>query len=137
MKVGAYPFAVRTSKIAVKALMMSSPFVEGIGSAKIGKCSNTIAFLTTYMRSPDIDDWRKLCDLIKYLRGLFDMPLTLGSNNGRVEWYVDALFATHPNMHGHTGGGLTIGRGFPTVTLTGTKIMGIFIHEAQTTVLRV
>ncbi len=28
-------------------------------------------------------------------------------------WYVDALFAVHPNMHGHTGGGLTLGRGFP------------------------
>jgi hypothetical protein len=28
-------------------------------------------------------------------------------------WYVDASFAVHPNMHGHTGGGLTLGRGFP------------------------
>ena len=27
--------------------------------------------------------------------------------------YVDALFAMHPNMRGHTGGGLTLGRGFP------------------------
>jgi hypothetical protein len=30
-------------------------------------------------------------------------------------WYVDALFAVHPNMRSHTGGGLTIGRGFPIV----------------------
>jgi hypothetical protein len=30
-------------------------------------------------------------------------------------WYVDALFAVHPNMHGHTGGGLTMGQGFPIV----------------------
>jgi hypothetical protein len=29
-------------------------------------------------------------------------------------WYVDALFAVHPNVRGHTGGGLT-GRGFPIV----------------------
>jgi hypothetical protein len=27
-------------------------------------------------------------------------------------WYVDALFAVHPNMCGHTGGGLTMGQGF-------------------------
>jgi hypothetical protein len=27
-------------------------------------------------------------------------------------WYIDALFAVHPNMRGHTGGGLTMGRGF-------------------------
>jgi hypothetical protein len=30
-------------------------------------------------------------------------------------WYVDASIAVHPNMRGHTGGGLTMGRGFPTV----------------------
>ncbi len=28
-------------------------------------------------------------------------------------WFVVALFAVHPNMHGHTGGGLTMGRGLP------------------------
>jgi len=28
-------------------------------------------------------------------------------------WYIDALFAVHPNMCRHTGGGLTMGRGFP------------------------
>jgi hypothetical protein len=30
-------------------------------------------------------------------------------------WYADASFAVHPNMCGHTGGGLTMGRGFPIV----------------------
>jgi hypothetical protein len=30
-------------------------------------------------------------------------------------WYVDASFAVHPNMCGHTGGGLTMGQGFPIV----------------------
>ncbi len=30
-------------------------------------------------------------------------------------WYIDASFDVHPNMHGHTGGGLTIGQGFPIV----------------------
>ncbi len=33
-------------------------------------------------------------------------------------WYVDALFAVHPNMQGHTGGSLTMGRGFPISTST-------------------
>ncbi len=28
-------------------------------------------------------------------------------------WYVDASFAVHPNMRGHTGGSLTMGCGFP------------------------
>jgi hypothetical protein len=36
--------------------------------------------------------------------------------------YVDALFAVHPNMSGHTGGGLTMGRGFPITALTKQKL---------------
>ncbi len=76
--------------------------------------SQAIAFLTTRVRSSDIDDWEKLCHLMEYLRGDRDRPLILGTKNkGMLMWYVDVLFAAHPNMHGHTGGGLTIGRGFP------------------------
>jgi hypothetical protein len=37
-------------------------------------------------------------------------------------WYVDASFAVHPNMHGHTGGGLTLGRGFPISVSTMQKL---------------
>jgi hypothetical protein len=37
-------------------------------------------------------------------------------------WYVDASFAVHPNMHGHTGGGLTLGRGFPISASTKQKL---------------
>jgi hypothetical protein len=32
------------------------------------------------------------------------------------------LFAMHPNMRGHTGGGLTMGRGFPISVLTKQKL---------------
>ncbi len=42
------------------------------------------------------------------------MPLTLGATSGRVlHWYVDAAFAVHPNMRGHSEGALTLGLGFP------------------------
>jgi hypothetical protein len=37
-------------------------------------------------------------------------------------WYVDALFAVHPNMHGHTGGGMIMGRGFPISVSTKQKL---------------
>jgi hypothetical protein len=37
-------------------------------------------------------------------------------------WYVDASFAVHPNMCGHTGGGLTLGRGFPITVSTKQKL---------------
>ena len=51
------------------------------------------------------------------------MILTLGGIGFNVlKWYVDALYAVHPNMRGHTGGGLTLGRGFPIVILTEQKL---------------
>jgi hypothetical protein len=37
-------------------------------------------------------------------------------------WYVDASFAVHLNMRGHTGGGLTMGRGFPISVSTKQKL---------------
>ena len=43
-------------------------------------------------------------------------------NDGLLMWYVDASFAVHPNMCGHTGGGLTLGRGFPISTSTKQKL---------------
>jgi hypothetical protein len=60
---------------------------------------------------------------MEYLRGDRDRPLVLGADNdGLLMWYVDALFAVHPNMHGHTGGGLTLGRGFPISVSTKQKL---------------
>jgi hypothetical protein len=42
------------------------------------------------------------------------LPLTLGATSGGVlHWYVDAAFAVHPNMRGHSRGALTLGLGFP------------------------
>jgi hypothetical protein len=77
-----------------------------------------IAFLTTRVREPDVDDWRKLCHLMEYLQSTRDLPLVLGANNtGVLSWYVDASFAVHPNIRGHTGGALTIGTGFPLLHL--------------------
>jgi hypothetical protein len=37
-------------------------------------------------------------------------------------WYVDASFAVHPSMHRHSGGGLTLGRGFPISVSTKQKL---------------
>jgi hypothetical protein len=85
--------------------------------------SVSIAFLTTRVRSPDVDDWRKLGHLIGYLRSTVDLPLKLGGDNsGVLRWYVDASFAVHSNMRGHTGGGLTMGKGFPIVSSTKQKL---------------
>jgi hypothetical protein len=82
-----------------------------------------IVFLTTRVRALDTDDREKLCHLIEYLRGNCDQPLILGAkNNGLLMWYIDASFAVQPNMRGHRGGGLTLGRGFPISVSTKQKL---------------
>jgi hypothetical protein len=51
------------------------------------------------------------------------MPLILSANgSGILKWWVDTLFAVHPNMRGHSGGGFSLGRGFPTVSSTKQKL---------------
>jgi hypothetical protein len=60
---------------------------------------------------------------MKYLRGTRTLPLTLRADgSGILKWYVDAAFAVHPNMRGHSGGGLTLGQGFPHVGSTKQKL---------------
>jgi hypothetical protein len=80
------------------------------------------AFLTTRVREPDEDDWRKLRHLINYLRSTSELPLVLGATQtGVLQWYVDASFAVYQDMRGQTGGALTLGRGCPTVQKAKTK----------------
>ena len=82
-----------------------------------------IAFFTTRVREPDKDDWRKLCHLMKYIRGTKKLLLRLSADgSGILKWWVDASFAVHPNMRGHSGGGLSLGRGFPIASLTKQKL---------------
>jgi len=82
----------------------------------------SFAFLTTRVMEPDEDDWRKLGHLIYYLQRTLELPLILGAKKtGVLYWYVDASFATHHDMRGHTGGVLTTGRGCPRVQSTKAK----------------
>lgn len=92
----------------------------------------SIAFLTTRVREPDKDDWAKLTHLVKYLRGTRQLPLILSANrSGILKWWVDAAFAVHPNMRGHSGGGLSLGRGFPIVGSTKHKLNTRSSTEAE------
>ena len=58
-----------------------------------------------------------------YIRGTRTLPLILSANgSGILKWWVDASFAIHPKMQGHSGGGLYLGRGFPIVISTKQKL---------------
>ncbi len=68
----------------------------------------------TRVKGPDIDDWRKLCHLVEYLRSMRGLPLILAAEGtGVLSWYFDTSFAVHPDMREHIGGTMTMGTGFP------------------------
>jgi len=70
------------------------------------------AFLTTRVKSPDEDDWGKLKRLLQYLKGTLHMPLILSADSMTMpRWWVDAAYAVHHDCKGHTGAGMSLGRG--------------------------
>jgi hypothetical protein len=72
----------------------------------------SVAFLSTQVKGPDVDDYKKLSRVMKYLRGTIEMPLTLeASNMSIIKWWVDASYAVHPDMKSHTGGAMSLGKG--------------------------
>ena len=74
-----------------------------------------IAFLMTIVRKPDEDDLNKLRRLIGYLKRTIKLPLMLRADGINVlNLWVDASYAAHDNMRGHTGGTMSMvkyGRG--------------------------
>ena len=71
-----------------------------------------VTFLTTRVKHPDVDDYKKLKRVIQYLRGMPNLALMLEADDMHViKWWVDASFAVHPDMKSHTGGTMSLGRG--------------------------
>ena len=71
-----------------------------------------IAFLTKRVRNPDEDDWKKLRRLLSYLKRTINLPLILRADGVNVlKWWVDASYAAHDDMWGHTGGTMSMGKG--------------------------
>ena len=76
--------------------------------------STAVAFLSTRVKGPDEDDWKKLVRLIRYMRGTLQLPLTLSAESASIpKWWVDGSHGVHPKMQGHTGGCLSLGSGMP------------------------
>ena len=78
---------------------------------------NTVAFLTTCVKEPDLDNKMKLIWNIKYLRATKNIVLTLkGNPSSEIFWWVDAVFAVHIDVQSHTGRVLSPGHGAIYVT---------------------
>ena len=72
-----------------------------------------ISYLTTIVIDPDKINWMKMVYLFKYVRGTKYLPLILSAYNiVMLKWYIFGYHAVHPNVMVHTGGGLTMGKGF-------------------------
>ena len=72
----------------------------------------TVAFLTTRVKKPDVDDWGKLQRVLKYLQGTKYMKLLLSIDDlSKIMWWVDASDRTHEDCKGHTGAMMSLGGG--------------------------
>jgi hypothetical protein len=71
-----------------------------------------VAFLTTRVKKPDTDDWGKVKRVLQYLKWTKSLPLNLTVDNLQyTKWFVDSSHGVHADCKGHTGAGMTLGRG--------------------------
>ena len=91
-----------------------------------------VAFLSTRVKNPDKDNYKKLSKLVQYLRATKDLVLTLEPDNLHViKWWVDASFAVHTNMKSHAGGAMSLGKGVSYGTSTRQKLNTKSSTEAE------
>ena len=71
-----------------------------------------VSFLCTRVASPSIGDKEKLKRVLSYLNGTKHMKRTIGMNGlGYVQTWIDASYAVHRDMRGHTGNVISMGYG--------------------------
>ena len=71
-----------------------------------------IAFLCTRVSKSTQEDWEKLRRVLKYIHNTIDLPRVIGVKDFKVlQTWVDASYATHPDMRSHTGGVISLGHG--------------------------
>ena len=70
----------------------------------------SVSFPCTRVRGPNIDDYKKLGRVMKYIQGNIVPPLILSIyKSGNIKWYIDAPFAVHKDMRSHNSGFMTMG----------------------------
>ena len=72
----------------------------------------TVAFLCKRVKCHNVDDWKKLLRLVRYVRATIHLPLIVGlDGSSNLVWSIDASFAVHMDMESHTGFCLSLGIG--------------------------
>ena len=91
-----------------------------------------VAFLSTHVKQPDCDDYKKLGRVMKYLQKTITLTLTLEADDLQlIHWWIDGAFATHQDMRSHTGGAMTLGKGVIYGTSTRQKLNTHSSTEAE------
>eukprot|EP00804_Cyclotella_cryptica_P018597 CCRYP_011397-RA/>CCRYP_011397-RA protein AED:0.44 eAED:0.44 QI:0/0/0/1/0/0/2/0/172 len=73
-----------------------------------------MAFLMTRVKKPHEDDWGKLKQIMKYLKGTKHMKLTLSVNGiSTIRWWVDSSYNVHDDCRGQTGAMMSLSGGAP------------------------
>jgi hypothetical protein len=97
-----------------KAELFHTVTAQGLFACKRARpdISPAIAYLTTRVRNPNQDDWKKLVRMMKYLKQTKKDRLTLRADGSKtLKWHVDAAFAVHPDFKSHTGATMSMGKG--------------------------
>lgn len=72
----------------------------------------SVSFLTKRVQQPNKNDYKKLCQVVKYLRGSSKYGIVLDAEKVlQVIAYIDASHAVHLDHKSHTGCVLSLGRG--------------------------
>ena len=70
-----------------------------------------IYFLTTRVRKPDEDNWKKLRRLLGYLKRTITLPLILRANGVNfLKWWVDTSYEANDDMRLYTGRTMLMGK---------------------------
>ena len=68
-----------------------------------------VAFITTKVKKPNEDDWRKVKRMLQYLKGTKSLRLRLSIDGLQcTKWLVDASHGVHWDCKGHTGAAMTL-----------------------------
>jgi hypothetical protein len=90
-----------------------------------------VSFLSTRVQSPDIDDWKKLMRVLKYINGTVNLGITLECDNFIIDSYIDASYGVHSDFKSHTGMIIFLGKGIIDVSSSKQKINTKSSAEAE------
>ena len=64
------------------------------------------------MKEPNVDEYKKLTRVMKYVQGTIVLPLILPIDTSEnIKRYIDAEFVVHKDMRSHTDGFINMGTG--------------------------